>query len=200
MSFTIFQNKKKLFYAIKTGSSKSRKIDIFVKGLSHGFGPKMAIFPNCFFRQDRPGKCLLRYSRTKKKPFQAIETTSSKSRKIDIFVKGLSHGFGPKMAIFPNCFFRQDRPGKCLLRYSRTKKKPFQAIETTSSKSRKIDIFPTRLNHGLGPKITIFPKVFFQAIQSRKMSFTTFYNEKAPFQAIKCLLRYFRTKKRLSRP
>ena len=26
--------------------------------------------------------------------------TSSKSRKIDIFSKGLTHGFGPKMAIF----------------------------------------------------------------------------------------------------
>ena len=32
------------FYAIKTRSSKSRKIDIFPKGLTHGFGPKMAIF------------------------------------------------------------------------------------------------------------------------------------------------------------
>ena len=25
------------------------KIDIFVKGLTHGFGPKMAIFPTVFF-------------------------------------------------------------------------------------------------------------------------------------------------------
>ena len=30
---------------IKTKHSKSRKIDIFPKGLTHGFGPKMAIFP-----------------------------------------------------------------------------------------------------------------------------------------------------------
>ena len=33
------------------------------------------------------------------------------------------HSFGPKMAIFPNVFFRQYRPRKCLLRYSRTKKR-----------------------------------------------------------------------------
>ena len=28
--------------------SKSRKIDIFQKGLTHGFGPKLAIFPTFF--------------------------------------------------------------------------------------------------------------------------------------------------------
>ena len=48
MSFTIFQNQKKPFYAIKRRSSNSRKIDIFPKGLTHGFRPKMAIFPTVF--------------------------------------------------------------------------------------------------------------------------------------------------------
>ena len=48
MSFTIFQNGKTPFQAIKTRSSKSRKIDIFPKGITHGFGPKMAIFPTFF--------------------------------------------------------------------------------------------------------------------------------------------------------
>ena len=32
------------FWAIKTRSSNIRKIDIFLKALTHGFGPKMAIF------------------------------------------------------------------------------------------------------------------------------------------------------------
>ena len=66
MSFWIFQNEKTPFYAIKPRSSKSRKIDIFQRGLTHRYGPKIAIFLNFFFRQDRQGKCLLRYSRTKK--------------------------------------------------------------------------------------------------------------------------------------
>ena len=48
MSFTIFENKKTPLYAIKTESLKSRKIDIFPKGLTHGFGPKMAILPTFF--------------------------------------------------------------------------------------------------------------------------------------------------------
>ena len=41
----------------------------------------------------------------RKTPFQAIKTRSSTSRKINIFPKRLTHGFGPKMAIFPNGFF-----------------------------------------------------------------------------------------------
>ena len=36
------------FSAIKTRISKSRKIDFFPKGLTHGFGPKMVIFPPFF--------------------------------------------------------------------------------------------------------------------------------------------------------
>ena len=45
----------------------SQKIDIFPKWLAHGFGPQMAIFPTFFFRQYRPRKCLLEYSRAKKR-------------------------------------------------------------------------------------------------------------------------------------
>ena len=48
MSLMIFQNEKTLFYAIKTRSSKIRKIEILPKGLTQGFGPKMVIFPTFF--------------------------------------------------------------------------------------------------------------------------------------------------------
>ena len=34
----------------------------------------------------------------------ALKTTRSKSRKIEIFPKGLTHSFGQKMAIFPVFF------------------------------------------------------------------------------------------------
>ena len=85
MSFTIFQKEKTPFQAIKKTSSKKQKIDIFSKGLTHGFGLKMAIFPSFFFRPFRPEKCLLRYSRTKNTPFYAIKTKNPKTRKIDIF-------------------------------------------------------------------------------------------------------------------
>ena len=106
---------------MKTRSLTSPKTDIVPKGLSHGFGKKMAIFSTFFFRQYRSGECFLRYSRTKKVRFWAIKTRSSKSPKLDIFPKGLTHGFGPKMAIIQTFFLRQYTQGKCILRHSRTK-------------------------------------------------------------------------------
>ena len=41
--------RKNTFLGYKSWSPKSGKIDIFPKGLTHGFGPKMAIFPTFFF-------------------------------------------------------------------------------------------------------------------------------------------------------
>ena len=93
---------------MKTRTSKNRKIDIFPKGLNHGFGPKMAIFPSFFFSEFRPGKCLLRYSRTEKN-LSSLKKQKKKSRKIDIFPKGVTNGLCPKMAIFQTFFFKQYR-------------------------------------------------------------------------------------------
>ena len=156
MFFTIFQNKKTPFQAIKTRSSKRRKIHIFPKGLTHCFGPKMAIFQPFLLRQYRQGKCLLRYSRRKKTPFQAIKIRSSKSPNIDIFSKGLTHGFGLKMAIFLNSFFQAIYAMKMSFTVFQHKKTPQQAIKTKSLKGRKIDIFPKGLTHGFGPNVAIF--------------------------------------------
>ena len=59
--------RKNAFLGNKKRGSKSRKIDIFPRGLTHGFGPKMAIFPTFFLTQYRLGKYPLIYSRTKKR-------------------------------------------------------------------------------------------------------------------------------------
>ena len=40
--------RKNAFKAIKTRSLKGRIIDSLPKGLTHGFGPKMAVFPTFF--------------------------------------------------------------------------------------------------------------------------------------------------------
>ena len=85
---------------------KSRIIDIFPKGLTNGFGPKMAIFPNFFFGQNRLGKCFLRYFTPKKLFSTLYKQQVLKVKKIDIFTKGLTHGFCPKMTILPTCFFK----------------------------------------------------------------------------------------------
>ena len=161
MSFTIFQHKEKPFQAIKTRSSKRRKIDIFPKGLTHGFYPKMAIFRNFFFQAIQARKMCFSIFYNEKTPFQAINTKSSKSLKIDIFPKGLTHGLCPKMAIFPNFCFQAIQARKMSFTIFQKRKKPFQAIKKGSSKSRKIDIFPKGLTHGFFSKMAIFPKFFF---------------------------------------
>ena len=101
----IFQNEKTPFQALKTRRAKSLRIVIFPKGLTHGFGPKMAIFPTFFFYVLQTRKMYSMIFQNKKTPFQAIKRRRSTSRKIDILLKWLTHGFGRKMAIFPPFFF-----------------------------------------------------------------------------------------------
>ena len=156
MSFTIFQNKISPLQGIKNRSSKSRKIDIFPKGLTHGFGSKMAIFATFFFRQYRPEICLLRYSTTKKTPFQPIKTRSSKSQKKFYFPKGVNSWFWSKNGRFAIVFFKAIQASKMSFNIFQNEKTRFYAIKTRSSKSRKIDIFPNELTHGFGPKMAIF--------------------------------------------
>ena len=106
MSFTIFWNVKMFLQPIKTKNSKSRKIAIFLKGLNHSFSTKVAMIPTCFFFQTiQARKMSFAIFQNEKTPFQALKTRSSKSRKIAIFSKGLTDGFGPKMAIFRTSFF-----------------------------------------------------------------------------------------------
>ena len=135
MCFTIFQKKKTPFQPIKTRGSKSRKIEIFPKGLTLGFGQKMTIFP-CLFSGNIGQEDVFYNIPKKKTPFQPIKTTGSKSRKIQIFAKGLTHGFGQKMAIFPCLFFRQYRPRKFVLQYSRARKS-FLAYKNNRFKKSK---------------------------------------------------------------
>ena len=179
-SFTIFYRQKTPFQAIKTRSSKSQKIDIFCKVLVQ----KWSIFL-LFFQAIQARKLSFTIFQHDKTPSQDTKTRSSNSQKSEIFPKEkLTHGFGPEMAIFATFFFlRLYSPGKYLLRYFSTKKKPFYAIKTTSSKIRNFDIFPKGLNHGFGPKMVNFP-TFFLAIQARIISFTIFQHEKSPFQAV----------------
>ena len=100
ISFTIIQNEKTPLQAIKTKSSKSHTIDIFSNWLTHAFGPKMTIFPTFFVQAIQAKKMSFTKFQNKKTLLQAIKRRSSKSHNLDIFRKGLTHGFGAKMAIF----------------------------------------------------------------------------------------------------
>ena len=107
-----------------------------------------------------------------KTPFQALKTRSSSSSNGEIFPKGLTYGF-----VF--FFVRQYRPGNCVLRYSRTRKRLFYAKKKKAKKSENLDFskgFPMVL-------FQIWPLIylFFWAIQARKMRFTMLQNKKGLF-------------------
>ena len=137
MSFydILVRNNASLGFKIK--KFKSRKIHIFSKGLTHRFGPKMAIFQFLFFQSIQARKMSFTLFCKEKTPFQAIKTRSLKSRNIDIFEKGLTHGFGPKMAFLATCFFQAIQGKKMSFTIFKNEKTPFQAIKTRSSKSQK---------------------------------------------------------------
>ena len=47
---------------------------------------------------------------------------------------GLVHGFGQTLAIFPSFYLRQNRPGKCVSRYSKKKKRPSRLCKQEAKK------------------------------------------------------------------
>ena len=142
MPFTIFQKEKTRFQAIKSRTLKSRKFDIFPKGLTLGFCPKVAIFPFVFFlKKIQARKISFTIFQNEKTLLQPIKTRNSKTRKIDIFPKRLTNGFGPKIAIFPTFIFQKIQPRKMCFTIFYNEKTPFQTIKTRSSKSRNLIFF-----------------------------------------------------------
>ena len=98
--YNILERKKTPIWGKKSKSLKSQKIDNFSKGLTHGFGPKEAIFSTFFLGsigQENRFYGILE----QKNAFLGYKNKKFKKSKIAIFLKGLSHGFWTKMAIFP---------------------------------------------------------------------------------------------------
>ena len=172
--------RKTPFQLIKTTGSKSRKIEIFPKVLTHGFGQKMTIFPCLFSGNIGQENVFYNILEPKKAPFQPIKKRSSKSRKIE-FSKGVNPWFWSKNGHFSMSFFQAIQARKICFTIFQNKKTPFQPIKITRSKSRKIEIFPKGLTHGFGQKMAIFPCLFFREYRPGKF-----------------VLQSSRTKKRLS--
>ena len=182
MSFTILQNEKTPFQAVKTRTSNSRKIDIFSKGLTHAFGSKMAISP-IFFLGNIDHENVFYVILERKNAFLGCKNKKFKKSKNCHFSKGVNPRFWSKNGDFSNFFFQAIQAKKISFTIFQNEKTSFQAVKTRSSKCRKIDIFSKRLTNGFGSKMAIFP-TFFKAISARKISFTIFQKDTMPFQAI----------------
>ena len=163
MTFTIFQNEKTPFQAINTRRSKSRKCDIFSKGLTHRFGPKMAIFPTFFFGNKAQENVFYDIVE-RKNAFLGYNNKNFKKSKNSYFSKGVKPWFWSKNGRFFNIFFQAIQSRKMPFTIFQNEKKPFQAIKTRKLNSREIDIFPKGLTNGFGPIMAIFPTFLFQAI------------------------------------
>ena len=105
MCFTIFQNEKTPFQAIKTRSSKSQKIAIFLKGLTNCFGRKMAIFLTSFFWGNIGQENVFYDILERKNAILGYKKRRSKTRKIAIILKELTHFFCTIIACFATSFY-----------------------------------------------------------------------------------------------
>ena len=112
------------FLGYKKNKFKKAKNWHFSKEVNPWFWYKNGHFSKFFFRQYRPGKCLIQYSRTKN-AFLGYKNKKFKKSKNWHFSRGVNPWFWSKNGHFSKFFFRQYRPGKCLLRYSKKKKTPF---------------------------------------------------------------------------
>ena len=100
------------------------------------FGPKMASFPNFFLGtigQENVFYDILE----RKNAFRGYKKKTFKESKIDIFPKGLTHGFGPKMAIFPKFFFSGHTGKENVFYYILERKNAFRSYKNKKFKKSK---------------------------------------------------------------
>ena len=115
--------RKNTFLFHKNKKFKKSKNWHFSKGVNPWFWFKNGHFSNFFFLGNLAQENVFYDILERKNAFLGNKNMKFKKSKMDIFPKGLTHGFGRKIAIFPTFFFRQYTPGKCLLWYSSTKKR-----------------------------------------------------------------------------
>ena len=115
--------RKNAVLSYKNKKLKTSKNWHFSKGVNPWFWSKNGHFSNFFFLGNIGQQNVVYDTLEPKSAFLGYKSKKFKNRKLDIFPRGLTHGFGSKMAIFPTFFFRQYRPEKCVSRYSRTKKR-----------------------------------------------------------------------------
>ena len=97
----------KFFYLrnIKTRRLKNRKIAIFKNRLSHGFGPKIAIFPTFFFIGNIGQENVFYEILERKNAFLGYKNKKFKKSKNWHFTKPVNPWFWSKNGHFSNFFF-----------------------------------------------------------------------------------------------
>ena len=141
MSIRKFKNEKTPFQAITKRTSKSRKIHIFPKGLTHGQVQKSSLF-QLFLCNIGQEKFFYDILKRKKRLSRLNKQDIKKRRKIPIYPKALTHGFGPKKTIFQTFFLGNIGQENVFYDILERKHAFLGYKKKTSSKSRKIHMFP----------------------------------------------------------
>ena len=155
--------RKNAFLGYKNSEFKKSKNCDFCKG----FGPKPMVlvqnwpFFNLFFRQYRPGKSVLRYSRTNKNVFLGYKNNKFKKSKNWDFCKGVNPRFWSKIGHFSIFLFLSIIAQEKVFYDILERKNAFLGYKNNKFKSRKIEIFAKGVTHGFGVKLAIFPSSFF---------------------------------------
>ena len=174
MQFTIFQSEKTPFKAVKTRSSKRRKIAMFPRGLTHGFGPKMVIFPT-FFLAKQAWKMSFTIFQKGKTPFQAIKIRNSKSREIGFFSKAVNPWFWSQSGHFSNFFFLDKIGQENVFYVILERKNAFLGFKNKKfKKSKNCHFSKGHFYQWFWSKIGHFSHFFFLVKQTKKMFFTIF--------------------------
>ena len=98
-------HRKNVFVAYKNKKFKNSKNWHFPKGVNPWFWSKSGRF-STFFGGGNIGQVnVFSDILNRKNAFVAYKKKKLKSQKTDIFLKGLTHGFGLKMAVFPTFIF-----------------------------------------------------------------------------------------------
>ena len=119
--------RKNAFLGYKNKKFKKSKNWHFFKGVNPWFWSKNGPFSNFFFLGNIGQENVFYDILERKNPFLGYKNKKFKKSKNWHFSKGVNPWFWSKNGHFYNFFFWQYRPGKCLLRYSRTKK-PFSSL------------------------------------------------------------------------
>ena len=98
--FYDFLQLKNVFLGYKNKKFKKSKNWHFSKGVNPLFWSKNGHFSNFFFRQYRPGKGLLQYSRTKKRLSRLQKQDLQKVEKSTFLQTGQPRVLVPKMALY----------------------------------------------------------------------------------------------------
>ena len=115
--------RKNAFLGYKNKKFKKSKNWHFSKGVNPWFWSKNGHFSNFFFLGNIGQENVFYYILERKNAFLGYKNKKFRKSKNRHFSKGVNPCFWSKNGRFSNLFLTRIRLGKCLLRYSRTKKR-----------------------------------------------------------------------------